>query len=92
MLLRKKNFTKSERILGRLLQENHISFKTKVKIEIREIDFIIGNILIEIDGHSQEEDKNNLLVEKGYTIIHFTNKEVRENRGKVDEIIKNIIK
>ena len=92
MLLKTKYFTKGERILGRLLQENHISFKTKVDIGGREIDFIIGNLLIEVDGHPQKEEKNNLLVNKGYKIIHFTNKEIYENRGKVGNIIKNIIK
>lgn len=85
----KKNFTKSERIIGRLLQENHIPFKTKVKISGREVDFLIGRVAVEIDGHEQAEDKNNMLVISGYIPLHFSNDEVYTDRLSIIKTIKN---
>ena len=89
--LEKKHNTKPERILGRLLQENKITFRSKVLVEGREVDFIIGNVAIEIDGHEQDVIKNNTLVELGYTPLHFSNTEIYNNRLQVINIIKNVI-
>lgn len=85
--LTKKHYTKPERIVGRLLQENHIPFKTKVLIGEREVDILIDNIAIEIDGHEQDGLKNNMLVNLGYLPIHFHNKEVYNDR---EQILKSI--
>ena len=87
METRKKFFTKPERILARLLNENRISFKTKIKIGKYELDFLIGKLVIELDGHIQSIEKNQYLANLGYTPWHFTNKEVYENR---ENIIKKI--
>ena len=92
MLLQKKYFTRGERILGRLLQENHIPFKTKVKINNKEIDFLIKDIVIEIDGHPQNEKKNEMISLGGYELLHFTNKEILDNRYKVVNLIINKLK
>lgn len=78
-----KNFVKAERIFARLLQDNHISFKAHVIIGGREIDFLIGKFAIEIDGHAQDGTKNSMLVDLGYTPIHFTNEEVYLQRNKL---------
>lgn len=59
-----------------MLQELHIPFKSKIKIKGREIDFIIGKFAIEIDGHSQDPKKNEMLLKQGYHPIHFLNKEI----------------
>ena len=83
----KKFFTKPERILARLLNEHRISFKTKVKVGKYEVDFLIGNLAIELDGHIQSVEKNQYLANLGYTPWHFTNREVYENR---EYIIKKI--
>ena len=83
----KKYFTKTERILARLLNEHRIPFKTKIKVDKYEIDFLVGNLAIEIDGHEQSVIKNQYLVNKGYVPWHFTNQEIYENR---DSIIKQI--
>ncbi len=42
----------------------------------REIDFIIKNYAIEIDGHRQDVSKNWMLRSLGYNVIHFNNNEI----------------
>lgn len=79
----KKYFTRPERILARLLNEHRISFKTKIKIGIYEVDFLIGNLAIELDGHEQSVIKNQYLANAGYTPWHFSNHEVYEDRNHV---------
>jgi very-short-patch-repair endonuclease len=76
MILDKKHYTKAERIFGRMLQEAHIPFKTKIKIQSREVDFIIGRYAIDIDGHEQDTSKNEMLVIAGYIPIHLNNSEI----------------
>ena len=48
-------------------------------IEGREIDFLIGDYAIEIDGHTQDVYKNRMLMVKGYNPIHLNNWEVNDN-------------
>ena len=87
MITDKAHFTKTERILARLLNEKRIPFKTKIKIGKYEVDFLIGKLVIELDGHIQSVEKNEYLSKLGYIPWHFTNKEVYENR---ENIIKKI--
>lgn len=79
MIITKRNFTKSERVFARFLIENKIPFKTKVKIKNREIDFLIGKYVIEIDCHEQDGTKNEMLVREGFIPIHFSNREIKQN-------------
>lgn len=79
MKIDKKHFTKSERKFVRFLQENHIPFKTKVKIKGREIDFLIGKYAIDIDCHEQDSEKNSMLFNEGYIPLHYTNQEIKKN-------------
>lgn len=72
----KSRSTKAERRFSELLKENRISFRTKVKIGGREIDFLIGKYAIDIDGHKQDDEKNVMLVKLGYIPIHYYNKEI----------------
>lgn len=88
--LKKKHYTKPERILGRLLQENHIPFKAKVIIGGREVDFLVNNIAIEVDGHTQDGLKNNMLVSLGYLPVHFHNEEIYNNREQILKTIKQL--
>ena len=74
--LDRKHFTCAERKFGRMLQELHIPFKTKVLINGREVDFLIKKYAIDIDGHDQNTDKNVLLAEAGYIPLHFYNREI----------------
>lgn len=75
-LLNIRSSTKAERRFHELLKKLHIPFKTKVKIQGREIDFIIGKYAIDIDGHEQDVSKNKMLVEHGYSPIHLSNMSV----------------
>lgn len=75
-----KNSTYPERILYEFLKANKIPFKHRWLIEGREVDFVVGKFAIEIDGHEQNEEKNNMLVLNGYTPIHIHNDELIKNR------------
>ncbi len=70
--------TKYERRFMELLKKLHIPFKTKQIIQGFEVDFLIKNNVIEIDGHIQNTDKNKILMESGYNVYHFQNSEVGE--------------
>lgn len=72
----KKHYTKAERKFVRRLQENHIPFLAKVKINNLEVDFLVGNYAIEIDGHAQNTNKNELLAQEGFIPIHIDNRQV----------------
>ena len=72
----KKHSTKPERIMYEVLKEMKVSFKHRWIISGREIDFVIGDYAIEINGHEQDTDKNVSLVEEGYIPIHIHNSEV----------------
>lgn len=74
----KYNSTKYERRFMELLKKNHIPFRSKVIIGGREVDFLSGKYAIDIDGHSQDGDKNKMLVEKNFIPIHYHNSEVNE--------------
>jgi very-short-patch-repair endonuclease len=78
--LTKKNSTKAERVFYEVLKELKIPFKHRVLIGGREIDFLLPNkICVEIDGHTQDWKKNEMLIKLGYTPIHLTNKELINN-------------
>lgn len=90
MITKKKFFTKTERIIARLLNEKRIPFKAKVKIGKYEVDFLIGKLAVELDGHIQSVEKNEYLANLGYSPWHFTNQEVYGNRENiVNQIIGN---
>jgi len=85
--INKKHYTRAERKFGRLLQELHIPFRTKVIIKGREVDFLInGKYAVDIDCHEQDGQKNQMLSEVGYIPIHFSNQEV--NHKLVDKLKK----
>src|SRR5258708_18950336 len=77
--LKRGHSTKSERKFMEICKKLHIPFKTKVKIQGKEIDFIIGKYAIEIDAHSQNVKKNWMLINEGYNPIHLANWDVNEN-------------
>jgi len=75
--MRRLSSTKAERRFYEKLKVAHISFRSKVKINGREVDFIIGKYAIDIDGHKQDATKNEMLVREGYIPIHISNNEVK---------------
>lgn len=79
--------TKQERIVYEVLKETHIPFKHRWMIHGREIDFLLWNkVVIEIDGHPQDGEKNHQLAELGYIPIHFHNSEV--SKDSIHQLIK----
>lgn len=62
-----------------LLKRLHIPFRTKVIVKDREVDFIIRQYAIEIDGHPQDTLKNIMLVQEGFIPIHLYNWEINDS-------------
>ena len=76
----KKNSTYQERIVYEALKEMKITFRHRWMIDGVEVDFLIGKVCIEIDGHEQDGEKNSKLADLGYTPIHLHNSEItKEN-------------
>ncbi len=86
----KTRSTKAERIVYELLKELHIPFKHRWIIGGREVDFLIGKHVIEIDGHKQSSSKNISLVKQGYIPIHFNNNEIITNRKNIKLCLEQI--
>jgi len=76
VIINKKTSTRAERKFIELLKKEHIKYLYKQKVDGREVDFIIGKYVIEIDGHKQDSSKNELLVRLGYIPLHFENNEI----------------
>ena len=92
-ILDKKHFTKPERIFWEILKRNQLSFETKVKIEGREIDFLIGKVAVEIGNHSQDVEKNSRILENGFHLLFITNAELYSNPKAVEfSLLTNWIK
>ena len=87
--IKKKHSTKFERIFYEVLKELKIPFKHRWTIVGRECDFLIGNVIIEINGHEQDVRKNNMLIELGYTPIHLHNSEITKEN--IIKLLKNVI-
>lgn len=83
----KKHSTKTERIVYEVLKEMKIPFKHRWLIQGYEVDFLIGRYVLEINGHEQNVEKNNLMVKLGYTPIHLHNSEI--SRENIKQIIKD---
>ena len=74
--LRRGKSTKYERRFMEILKRNRIKFRTKIKINGEEVDFLIGRYAIEIDGHKQDGYKNHRLANAGYIPVHYNNREI----------------
>jgi very-short-patch-repair endonuclease len=73
--LRRSISTKGERRIGEILKNNRIKFKTKIKIGRYEVDFIIGRVVIEVDGSVHKRTNNSkdiYLIKKGYIPLHVS--------------------
>lgn len=85
--IRKHNSTKGERLVYEVLKELHIPFKHRWLINGREVDFVFDDIALEVNGHDQDLDKNQMLALCGYRAIHVHNEELTR-----DYLIKLISK
>lgn len=86
----KKNSTKAERVLYEILKELKLNFRHRWIIDGIEVDFLVGKIVIEVDGHPQAGEKNQHLASLGYVPIHFHNDEIINNRNYLKEIINEL--
>lgn len=83
--LKKHNSTKTERKIAELLKRNHIKFKPRWIVEGYEVDFLIGRVIIEVDGnvHKQiDRKREQILLDAGYIPLHISVKEVYKSDGK----------
>jgi very-short-patch-repair endonuclease len=88
--LRRNNSTKTERKIAEILKKNHIKFKAKWKVNGREVDFLIGRVIIEVDGDIHKNinrDKEQSLLNSGYIPLHISTEQIYEG----NELEKDII-
>ena len=79
--LKRGKSTKAERIFGEILKSNRIPFRAKVKVNNREVDFLIQDrFIVELNGHEQDSERNSEFVKLGYVPVHFSNAELINNR------------
>ena len=91
--LNKRSSTKAERRFQEILKRNRIPHHFRTYIGGREVDFVIGNIAIEIGNHSQDTFKNKVIIESGYSLLFISNKELQESPTAVeDNLITNWLK
>ena len=97
MNILKKHSTKPERQLADFLIKEGISFEFRKVIKGREVDFVIGRVIIEVDGvhhrrrRESEKKKNINLAGLGYIPLHFSAKEIRTNARRSFDLIKRLI-
>lgn len=89
--------TRPERILADALNRAGINYQYGTEILGREVDFLVGNLIVEVDGktyHSLKGDiaKNHILLEGGYDLVRFTADEVRKDRQACIRTIQNLTK
>lgn len=93
MKILKKHSTKPERVIADMLIKKKVSFKFRELINGREIDFLIGRVIVEVDGihhqPSKDRKKDIFLSNLGYIPLHFSAKEIRINP---QETFKKIMK
>lgn len=88
--IKTRNSTKSERRVIEVLKELRKPFCHRLLLLGYEVDFLIGNYIIEIDGRKkQSEKKNRELLEAGFNVIHLSNQQTKE-RSKLTIYLKNI--
>ena len=80
-----------------MLIRNKIPFKFREVIAGREIDFIIGRVIVEVDGvHHQRRRagdilKNEMLARLGYVPLHFSAKEINQDVSKAFKELKDLL-
>lgn len=97
MNITKQVSSKVERKLADALIRNGIPFEFKKTINNFEVDFLIGKLVVELDGvhHllkrklKRDADKNAMLLVAGYSIYRITAKEFRRDVNKIINRIKN---
>lgn len=73
-----------------ILKRNHIAFTFRPIILDMEVDFLIGNTIVEIGDHSQNIDKNRKLIEAGYSLLTYSNKIIKHRHDIVESKLKQL--
>lgn len=71
--LRRSTSTKSERRISEILKRNRIKFQFRARVGKYEADFLIGRVVIEVDGNVHKRSnsiRDAALVKMGYIPIH----------------------
>jgi len=81
----RKSWTYPEKVAGEWLDKNNIQYERNKKIDIFYPDFVIGSMIIEIDGkrwHDKQRDdlRGKRLNELGYIVYRIDAKENIEKR------------
>ena len=74
-LLKLSKSTKAERRIGEILKRNRIPFKHRWRIGKYEVDFLIGRLVIEVDGRVHKltnRDKDTFIFKEGYVPVHIS--------------------
>lgn len=93
--LTKTHSTKVERKISEILKNHRIPFKTKWIVKGHEVDFLIGRVIIEIDGKGHEHlssKRDGLFMNAGYVPIHISTTEIRKIPQIVEIKLINLIK
>jgi very-short-patch-repair endonuclease len=72
--LRKDNSTKGERRVAEILKKHKIKFKAKWIIGKYEVDFLVGKMIIELDGNVHDNTntaRDIFFASQGYLPIHI---------------------
>lgn len=86
--LKKGNSTKAERIFSEYLKALHLPFQTKVKIDGKEVDFLVANkLVVELDGHNPNYTKLGNLKTNNYHILQMRNWEVKAAKPWILQIL-----
>lgn len=89
--LTKKNSTRAERRFAEILKELRIPFEHRVIIEGAEVDFLLPkNVCVEINGHPQSELKNSKLLESGYSLFHYENAQIPQEREQIKKTLSSL--
>ena len=92
-----KHSSKPERKLADMLIRNKIPFKFREVIAGKEVDFVIGRVIVEVDGRihrrkvAKDISKNEMLVGLGYIPLHFSAKEINQDIQKVFKELKGLL-
>jgi len=93
--LTKYNSTKVERKIAEILKNNRIPFKTKWRVKGHEVDFLIGRVIIEIDGKTHNHlssQREKLFIDAGYVPFHISTVEIRKSPGVIEQKLIYFIK
>mgnify|MGYP001581454126 FL=1 len=99
MNIEKRHSTKPERVIADLLTRKRIPFKFREIIEGREVDFVIGRVIVEVDGvhhdnphnRARDKSKNEILARLGYVPLHFSAREIRLNAQRTFKEIMKLV-